>query len=77
MVVAMSGGLSFTPMVAPLKGLAHESDAWSKAGDRISATLQAVMVPALADFAREPAFRWDSTGFAYFYLPSKQQDALV
>jgi hypothetical protein len=57
---------------AALKGLAHESDAWSKAGDQISEALQAVLPPTLADFAREPAFRWDSTGFAYFYLPSKQ-----
>lgn len=55
---------------AALKGLAHESDAWSKAGDALSSALQAALPPDVADFAREPAFRWDSTGFAYFYLPS-------
>ena len=58
---------------AALKGLAHESEAWSKEGDRLSVALQAVMPPDLVEFAREPAFRWDSTGFAYFYLPSQQQ----
>ena len=58
---------------AALKGLAHESDAWSKEGERLSAALQAAVPPNLTDFAREPAFRWDSTGFAYFYLPSKRQ----
>ena len=58
---------------AALKGLAHESEAWSKDGDKLSAALQAVMPPDVADFAREPAFRWDSTSFAYFYLPSKRQ----
>jgi hypothetical protein len=58
---------------AALKGLAHESEAWSKEGDKLSVALQAVMPPDLVDFTREPAFRWDSTGFAYFYLPSQQQ----
>ena len=58
---------------AALKGRAHESKAWSKERDKLSAALQAVMPPAMAEFAREPAFRWDSTGFAYFYLPSQQQ----
>jgi len=57
---------------AALKGLAHESEAWSRAGEKLSAALQAVMPPELADFAKEPAFRWDSTSFAYFYLPSGQ-----
>jgi hypothetical protein len=58
---------------AALKGLAHESEAWSKDGDKLSAELRAVMPPEVADFAREPAFRWDSTSFAYFYLSSKQR----
>ena len=58
---------------AALKGLAHESEAWSKEGDRLSVALQAVMPPDLVEFAREPAFRWGSTSFAYFYLPSQQQ----
>ncbi len=58
---------------AALKGLAHESEAWSQAGDKLSAALQTVMPPDVGDFAREPAFRWDSTSFAYFYLPSKEQ----
>jgi hypothetical protein len=58
---------------AALKGLAHESEAWSKAGAKLSAALQAAMPPEVAGFAREPAFQWDSTGFAYFYLPSRQQ----
>jgi hypothetical protein len=58
---------------AALKGLAHESAAWSKEGDKLSNALQAVMPPGLADFASEPAFRWDSTSFAYFYLPSQPQ----
>src|SRR5258708_19217805 len=57
---------------AALKGLAHESEAWSKDGDKLSAALQEAMPPDVADFAREPAFRWDSTGFAFFYLPSKR-----
>lgn len=58
---------------AALKGLARESEAWSKEGDKLSAALQATLPPDLADFAREPAFRWDSTGFAYYNLPSKRQ----
>lgn len=58
---------------AALKGLAHESEVWSKGRDKLSAALQAVLPPDLAGFAGEPAFRWDSTSFAYFWLPSNQQ----
>jgi hypothetical protein len=57
---------------AALKGLDHESEAWSKQRDKLSAAIQAAMPPGLAEFAQEPAFQWDSTGFAYFYLPPKQ-----
>ena len=56
---------------AALKGLAHESEAWSREGEKLSAAIQAVMPPELTDFAKEPAFQWDSTGFAYFFLPTK------
>ncbi len=57
---------------AALKGLAHDSDAWSKGGNKLSTALQTVMPPELAQFASEPAFRWDTTGFAYFCLAPKQ-----
>lgn len=55
---------------AALKGLAHESQAWAKGRKDLSATIQASFPPELVDFAREPAFRWDATSFAYFFLPS-------
>lgn len=53
---------------AALKGLDHESSAWSKGRDRLSAALNSVIPPALAGFAQEPAFRWKETSFAYFCL---------
>jgi hypothetical protein len=40
----------------------------AKVEDRISPALQAAMPPQLVGFAREPAFRWDATSFAYYRL---------
>ena len=58
---------------AALKGLAHASEAWSKMRNQLSTAIQATIPPSLAEFAKEPAFRWNSTGFAYFYLPDEQR----
>lgn len=55
---------------AALKGLGHESQAWSKGGESLSTALQQTFPPELAAFAREPAFRWDATSFAAFCLPA-------
>jgi hypothetical protein len=49
-----------------LKGLTHESDAWSEGGAELSAALQAVIPSSFKTFATEPAFSWDQTSFAYF-----------
>jgi hypothetical protein len=51
---------------AGLKGLTHESDAWSEGGPKLSAALQSVIPSALREFATEPAFSWNQTSFAYF-----------
>src|SRR5689334_21732066 len=56
---------------AALKGLAHESEAWARGGESLSAALQAVLPRDLGDFASEPAFRWEETSFAYFHLPAR------
>jgi hypothetical protein len=56
---------------AALKGLDHESIAWSQGRENISKAIQDQFPLELSGFATEPAFRWDSTSFAYFYLPSK------
>lgn len=55
---------------AALKGLGHESQAWSKGGDSLSTALQQTFPPELAGFVQEPAFRWDATSFAAFSLPA-------
>lgn len=51
---------------AGLKGLTHESDAWSEGGPKLAAALQSVIPAALRTFAIEPAFSWNQTSFAYF-----------
>lgn len=56
---------------AALKGLGHESAAWSKSYEKLSFAIQKVFPAELYQFAHEPAFRWDATSFAYFWLPSK------
>jgi len=53
---------------AALKGLDHESTAWSKSGKKLSMALCAAIPNQLSTFANEPAFRWSDTSFAYFYL---------
>jgi hypothetical protein len=58
---------------AALKGLGHESEAWSAQGERLSAALQGVVPSDLGDFSKEPAFAWEYTSFAYFYLPSNER----
>ena len=55
---------------AALKGLAHESPAWSEGGEALSQALQSACPAELRDFASEPAFRWDSTSFCYFWNPT-------
>jgi hypothetical protein len=52
---------------AGLKGLDHESSAWSKHRERLSSALQRALPIELASFSSEPAFRWDATSFAYFH----------
>lgn len=37
-------------------------------GEDISSALQNAFPPSLRELAQEPAFRWDSTGFAYYHL---------
>lgn len=55
---------------AALKGLGHESPAYAAGGDELSNALQQIFPPELAEFAHEPAFRWDATSFAAFRLPA-------
>jgi hypothetical protein len=55
---------------AALKGLGHETPAWSKGREAISKAIQKQFPSELRDFANEPAFRWDSTSFGYFHLPT-------
>ncbi len=58
---------------AALKGLGHESQAWSKGGDSLSTALQQTFPPELAGSSHEPAFGWDSTSFAAFRLPGNSR----
>jgi hypothetical protein len=52
---------------AALKGLGHESPAWSKHRKKLSSALQGSFPSDLTEFTTEPAFRWDETSFAYFH----------
>ncbi len=52
---------------AALKGLGHDSPAWSQHREQLSSALQGAIPPDLAEFATEPAFRWDTTSFAYYH----------
>ena len=52
---------------AALKGLGHESPAWSKHREKLSTALQRSLPTELAAFSTEPAFRWSGTSFAYFH----------
>jgi hypothetical protein len=52
---------------AALKGLDHESAAWSKHREKLSSALQRAIPAELTGFATEPAFRWNATSFAYFH----------
>lgn len=54
---------------AALKGLEPDSEAWAEGGVELSAALRSAIPSICAEFADEPAFRWDETGFAYFRLP--------
>jgi hypothetical protein len=51
---------------AALKGLAHESPAWSQHGGKLSLALQRAFPNEMKGFLTEPAFRWAQTSFAYF-----------
>jgi hypothetical protein len=51
---------------AGLKGLGHESPAWSRHRETLSSALQRSFPAGLKGFSTEPAFRWDQTSFAYF-----------
>jgi hypothetical protein len=57
---------------AALKGLGHESTAWSKGQEKLSAAIQAAFPSQLSGFASEPAFRWDETSFGHFFLPANR-----
>ena len=57
---------------AALKGLDHESAAWSEGGSELSEQLQQAIPSSYGDFATEPAFVWDTTSFAYVYWPERQ-----
>lgn len=54
---------------AALKGLDHESDAWNEGRSELSCQLQELIPEGYGDFAREPAFVWHTTSFAYVYWP--------
>ncbi len=51
-----------------LKGLDHESKAWAEGRERLSAALRGAIPESLTAFSNEPAFRWDSTSFAFYSL---------
>ena len=52
---------------AALKGLGHDTPAWSRHGKALSSALQLSFPSDMTGFSREPAFRWDDTSFAYFH----------
>lgn len=52
---------------AALKGLGHESPAWSRHRETLSSALQRSFPSGLRGFSTEPAFRWEQTSFAYFF----------
>lgn len=55
---------------AALKGLGHESSAWSEMRETLSDAIRSALPPEVAEFAQEAAFRWDETSFSYFWLPT-------
>jgi hypothetical protein len=57
---------------AALKGLDHNSDAWSEGGPELSEQLRHLIPPGYGNFATEPAFAWETTSFAYVYWPQQQ-----
>lgn len=57
---------------AALKGLDHESAAWSEGGSDLSEQLQQAIPIHYGNFATEPAFVWDATSFAYVYWPERR-----
>ena len=52
---------------AALKGLGHDSPAWSLHHEKLSLALQRSFPGGFGDFSTEPAFRWSETSFAYFH----------
>jgi hypothetical protein len=50
---------------AAIKGLAHESSAWSRYGEKLSWAIQRLIPGELKRFSTEPAFGWEATSFAY------------
>jgi hypothetical protein len=52
---------------AALKGLGHQSPAWSQHGKALSCALQRAFPSDLSGFSTEPAFRWEETSFAYYH----------
>lgn len=57
---------------AGLKGLGHESDAWSQGRAVLSSTLQRAIPETLRGFSAEAAFRWDATSVAYYCLGDRE-----
>jgi len=53
---------------AALKGLDHESKAWASGGERLSQALRDSIPELFQPFSIEPAFRWDSTSFAFYCM---------
>lgn len=58
---------------AALKGLGHDSPAWAAEKDELSLAIQQALPSQLDEFSKEPAFRWDSTSFALFRLPTDSE----
>jgi hypothetical protein len=58
---------------AALKGLAHEAPAAAEGGEALSRALQAACPESIRQFAEEPAFRWDDTGFCHFRVSEQDE----
>jgi hypothetical protein len=52
---------------AALKGLGHDSSAWSLHHEKLSSALQRSFPGGFGGFSTEPAFRWSETSFTYFH----------
>jgi hypothetical protein len=52
---------------AALKGLGHDTPAWSRHGRALSSALRLSFPKDMMGFTTETAFRWDDTSVAYFH----------